>query len=82
MLLAAAAMFFAMTGSAFLLRARMSSGCPYRVHSNRAHQAAVSPAPQPDRLGPARVQGAGCAPLESVGARGERLVEFRVCDQP
>jgi hypothetical protein len=45
MLIAAAAMFFAVAGSAFIVRARMAGHCCDRAHPARARQQAVKTAP-------------------------------------
>lgn len=81
MLLASAAMFFAVAGSAFILRARMATdSCPYRA---RGH---VTTAPRHDSLRPAPARFAepppaasGDCQLRSVAPDGTEVVEFRVC---
>lgn len=74
MLIASAAMFFAVAGSAFVVRARMAGHCCDRAHS--------SPHVPARRLAPI-VTGADDAPCgEAVyraGQDGTVLVDFRLC---
>jgi hypothetical protein len=79
MLIASAAMFFAVAGSAFVVRARMAGHCCDRAHPSPHAQAQVRPAPMPAPM----VGDTGDVPCgEAVyrtGADGTVLVDFRLC---
>jgi hypothetical protein len=81
MLIASAAMFFAVAGSAFVVRARMAGHCCDRAHPSPHAQAQVRPMPPP--LPAPMIGGAGEVPCgEAVyrtGADGTVLVDFRLC---
>jgi hypothetical protein len=80
MLIASAAMFFAVAGSAFVVRARMAGHCCDRAHPSPHSQAQVRPMPPPM---PAPMVEQGDVPCgEAVyrtGADGTVLVDFRLC---
>jgi hypothetical protein len=88
MLLASTSMFFAVAGSALVVRARMAaeSNCPYRA---RIHQVAPSydqlrPAPPPivqqNLVAPSETTTADCTVTTTrIGPSGEQLIDFHVC---
>jgi hypothetical protein len=83
MLLASAAMFFAVAGSAFILRARMANdGCPYRSRG-----AVTAPAPRQSdmRPAPAHIRYAKPPPADCVTSHtapdGSQVYEFKVCPE-
>lgn len=84
MLLASASMFFAVAGSAFILRARMNDGCPYRARHGAPVRAVVRVAPPELRAAPEPPVIRYATPTTDcqtrrVGPSGEQLIDFRVC---
>jgi hypothetical protein len=79
MLIASAAMFFAVAGSAFIVRARMASHCCDRSHA----PAQVAPIRAPDRAtvvpGPMGREPCGAA-VYRPNPDGTVSVDFRLCE--
>ena len=75
MLIASAAMFFAVAGSAFVVRARMGGACCDRSHAPRA------PAPPPSALLESPDEPCG-APVYQNQPNGNVAVNFRLCPTP
>ena len=90
MLVASTAMFFAVAGSAFILRARMARECHsarravpamIREASTRT-PAQVAPVAAPTTSGAATAGDAECAPTFSQSDDGATVVIYRACASP